>query len=659
MRFRILTFLFMFAALCQMHGQVPTGFIQVSQNRLLDSTGTNVSSATVCAQPLTTLGIAASIRVGGGGTVISSPVCVQATNGSWTMNLPDTSLSQPANACFTLTATDNLSGNSLIGPGYTCVQPTSQASPNGWCTSGVCNVDSLPPMVKPIVSQVYTGQQGATGAKGDPGCPVGQTGCVGVLLTQPGVDQSINQTAGSSFTPNKQNGQVYNVRAWCSTPGVLDDTCFRNAINDAAAHGFLGYANHRYAELVVSPEIYHFATSVTVPALLNIGIHGTMESGIYGSTIDTAISDGLVVLSDNVDIKHISFFQNSGTKHNGVTFGNASTPVYDSHINWCWFIGENAAIHAVNASGLDLSHNTFDSGTKYGILSDVSLGDKQLIDVIAIGLRGFNELSAIYINGDGTDAFSDIQLGGIFDNTQAGGTAVSISNARAISIQGDFNKNPYDLKLYGINGAVVGPFTVHNSYTQPITIAASQNVNIHNGTMVNLGLSELGTGSAISVTGSFGTIVHDIETISANGVPTANILNGLSIDSTSGNSSVYANRFLAQQGAAYNLQDASDYLLAQSLRVDGSLVSGTGFQHGRQAGCTTAATATSACSATFTWTVPFSNTAYTPMCTLESVSGAPVLSGITAKSATAITVQIVAQTNAPASGLLDCMAAHD
>jgi hypothetical protein len=487
---------------------------------------------------------------------------------------------------------------------------------------------------------------------------------VSCIISNPVISQVVTQPDGTSFTPNRQNGVVYNVREWCATPGVLDDTCFSRAITNIASHGFVGYAGHIYAELVVSPEIYTFAHQVTIPAGINIGIHGTMESGVYGSTVNTDASDAFLVLSDNVDIQHISFFGTpaAAAKHNGIVLGSSTVEVFDSHINWNWFINQNYAIRAVNVSGLDISHNTWDSGTSYGFFSDSTAGDVKVQDIIAVGVRGFNEINVFKIHGDGTDNYSDILVDGIFDNTQAGSTAIDINNVRSVKITGNFNNNPYDILLTGVNGAVVGPFTGHNNYLESIRVVSSNNVGINNGSYTNVGLGQSASGYLIDVTGSNGTIVHAVSSISTNGTPTGNVLNGLHIDATSTGSDVFANNLKAQTGAAEVNLDASTVTPMSGIKVGASVVNGVGMQHTRQSAssCNLGSTAGTACTVTFMWPVPMANGNYTATCMLESVSGITNLNGINSKTATSMAVQISNGANSPATvGLIDCKAMHD
>lgn len=139
------------AFVSQMQGQ-----IIVSGSHVQDSTGALVSNATISFAPVDNSGNAISYRINGanGGQSIFSPASATVTNGAFSLSLPDTSTTQPQNVCFSVKITDNVTGNSLLGSGYSCVQPTSVT--NGWCSGSTCNFDNYSPGLAslPLTSQV-------------------------------------------------------------------------------------------------------------------------------------------------------------------------------------------------------------------------------------------------------------------------------------------------------------------------------------------------------------------------------------------------------------------------------------------------------------------------------------------------------------------------
>lgn len=118
------------------------------------------------------------------GQAIVSPVSATVTSGSFSLSVVDTSITDPANICYSVTVTDNITGNNLLGAGYRCVQPSSTAT---WCSGSACNFDSYPPNLSPqVISQSGpTGPAGPTGAIGatGPSGPTGSTGAPGPSTT--------------------------------------------------------------------------------------------------------------------------------------------------------------------------------------------------------------------------------------------------------------------------------------------------------------------------------------------------------------------------------------------------------------------------------------------------------------------------------------------
>ena len=183
MRLRFFALLSAIAALClpPVRAMAQAGFLPVS-GTLTNPDGTSVSSATVCGQ-VTIGGVAATVQVGGGGNTTVSQVCANVIGSSWQLKLPDMSLTTPKYACVSITATDNISGNALIGAGFSCVQPRSVAPPNVsgfWCTAYACNFDQLPPYYPANVVMVAPqGIQGIQGVQGVPGTGTAATGNTG------------------------------------------------------------------------------------------------------------------------------------------------------------------------------------------------------------------------------------------------------------------------------------------------------------------------------------------------------------------------------------------------------------------------------------------------------------------------------------------------
>ena len=133
-----------------------TGFTQVSGSKLTDSTGALISNATIVFTPCNAGGVPLSFQVGGGGQATDAPVSAPVAGGAFSVQLADTSLTQPANICYKVAiyGRSYLTGQprpELLGPGY-LIQPTGAT----W------DFDTFIPNV-PALATIQTGPQGPVG----------------------------------------------------------------------------------------------------------------------------------------------------------------------------------------------------------------------------------------------------------------------------------------------------------------------------------------------------------------------------------------------------------------------------------------------------------------------------------------------------------------
>lgn len=106
---------------------MPAGYTAVSATNLCDATGTTIANATISFKPVDNKGNSISFRAGGTseGQASSQPVSTTVTNGAFTIQLADTTLTTPKNVGYTVTVIDNVTGDDLLDPdGYICVQPS-------------------------------------------------------------------------------------------------------------------------------------------------------------------------------------------------------------------------------------------------------------------------------------------------------------------------------------------------------------------------------------------------------------------------------------------------------------------------------------------------------------------------------------------------------
>jgi hypothetical protein len=148
--------------------------VTVTGSHLKDSSGNLISNATISWAPVDANLHPLAFRAGGAnaGQVVTTPVTAQVTSGVFTIQAQDTSLTSPVNVCYLVAVTDNVSGDSLLNQGYTCVQPGSGTNAASWCaTSGgttTCNFDNYVPST-PGLTPTETGPAGANGTNGTNG----------------------------------------------------------------------------------------------------------------------------------------------------------------------------------------------------------------------------------------------------------------------------------------------------------------------------------------------------------------------------------------------------------------------------------------------------------------------------------------------------------
>jgi hypothetical protein len=132
-----------------LYALLPAQTVTVTASNLQD--GASPANGTIYWKPAVQGGVSASYRKPGGGIATVTPVSAAVSNGAFSLTLPDTTLTTPQNICFSVSL--NTSNGSVLGAGYSCVQPHGTAvGSNDWCQAGVCNFDNYTPSlpVQPI-----------------------------------------------------------------------------------------------------------------------------------------------------------------------------------------------------------------------------------------------------------------------------------------------------------------------------------------------------------------------------------------------------------------------------------------------------------------------------------------------------------------------------
>jgi hypothetical protein len=327
-------------------------------------------------------------------------------------------------------------------------------------------------------------------ASGDAPAQNGPQGPIGAATSTvnltPTVTQTVTQPGGTHLGVNNFNN-IHYANQWCAKAGTLDDTCFSRAIDDIVANGPKGYAGRRMGTIIASAGIYTFNNTVHVPLGTNITITGATQDGAWGSVIGPGASHANMfqVDADSVNIERLCFFGDG--LEDAITIGAPTAAAFDSHINWNWFINLHYAMHLVNYSGGDFSHNTSDSSVTSFIYSNQPAGDKRANNLILADNRVYGAQIGINLIGDHTVNYSNISItGGIFDHT-TGAQAINITNVLNLSIIGtQFHDNAgIDIALGATSTTTIVGTSHADTGRSPISLNATQNtvvsaVSIHN-----------------------------------------------------------------------------------------------------------------------------------------------------------------------------------
>ena len=211
--------------------QTPTGCVLFYGSGLQDSSGNLESAGTITLAPVNATGQPISYRSACkvAGQASARPVTANVVHGAYALYLPDTTLTSPANICFSGTAIDTATGYSLLGPGYTCIQPHGTATGSGdWCQASACDFDLYSPSLSTlaIIQTGPTGPQGATG-------PTGATGATGTAATI-AVGATTTGAAGSNATVTNTGTSSAAVLAFTVPQGAMGATGATGATGTAA-----------------------------------------------------------------------------------------------------------------------------------------------------------------------------------------------------------------------------------------------------------------------------------------------------------------------------------------------------------------------------------------------------------------------------------------
>jgi hypothetical protein len=359
---KLLYLLATLVSLCTPAFAATAGHVTVSGNNVEDSTGTLLASGTISFAPVNNSGAPISYRVDGNGQAISTPVTTLVTNGAFSIILADTSLTSPANVCYSVTIRSNSNGKQILGPGYSCVQPSASGpavtSSNAWCTDqGVCSFDSYNPNLAALVT-VQTGPTGPapnilTGTA--TGLPNGQPPTVTVGGSNPNFTLNFGIPAGPSVPVGALMG------AWVSTT-----TYATGSVVTFNGQTYISLTpNNTGNEPDTSPTLWGLLTSLSnLPA----AFASQSESGPMPGTFSTVNSPSIISSSlPQLDIRSAGIV-GDGLQITGcsITSGSTTLNCPAAAFSSTTDLGKGFAIGGAGASGglLVSTITTVDSPTQ-------------------------------------------------------------------------------------------------------------------------------------------------------------------------------------------------------------------------------------------------------------------------------------------------------
>jgi WD40-like Beta Propeller Repeat len=294
-----------------------TGFTTVSASHLTDATGTVVANATISFQPCNEAGVPLSFRVNGDGQAMSQAVSATITNGVFTIQLADTTLTFPENIAYATTIIDNVSGKSLLGPGY-LIQPFGAAM----------NFDIFTPNV-PALTTIQTGPPNVLSIGSVTTLPAGASASATITGTSP------EQTLSLAIPQGVQGIQ--------GVPGPVGGALATATPLVASGAGSAGVATTSSASDHVHPS--EVAGKAIAPASVNVDGQATIGPGSALNPLDTDFS-----ITDSSG--NAAFYVDES--------GHAVMPIGA-------VVGSLTLTGDIDAPGLVINDTTLQNGTEKGI----------------------------------------------------------------------------------------------------------------------------------------------------------------------------------------------------------------------------------------------------------------------------------------------------
>lgn len=225
------------------------GFTLITGQHIYDLHGAPLAAGTIIFRPVSTKGAAIGFRVGGadGGQGTTAPYSFPVVGGviyadatGLPPQLPDTSLTFPLNICYSVTILAKPTGMNILGPGYSCIQPSGAS----W------SFDAFNPN-QPAQATVQTGPQGPAGVSYPPFAmdvtqPPYNAACDGSTDDSAAIQAALDQN-GAILIPTSTSGTVQ-----CEIPEGITLCSTNNHMGFNAIFGNAQYLDYSGAGIAIT-----------------------------------------------------------------------------------------------------------------------------------------------------------------------------------------------------------------------------------------------------------------------------------------------------------------------------------------------------------------------------------------------------------------------
>jgi hypothetical protein len=201
-------------------------------------------------------------------------------------------------------------------------------------------------------------------------------------------------------------GGVWQANLWCTTPGILDQSCLQNAVNNIGTGGPTSPNGGHMGVIVLPPGTYRWSSTVIIPAGTQVEIRGAGLESTWGTVLQATSSLGtspfFQVNANSTTVDGVVFFGYPYNTSTAIQLGSSKVPAFDSRIFHNWFYGIYKAVNMVNYGGGHFFNNDCDAASTYCFVSIAVSGTGAANNLLIQNNRCYGLGSCIYLDGTGT-----------------------------------------------------------------------------------------------------------------------------------------------------------------------------------------------------------------------------------------------------------------